>query len=149
MNKPLAVPLEKTTREAKAWQARIHKIAAFGSQQCQNKDTVHSAICTITGSPDQLTVNLACTSKSEDSVSDLMQYANDTLLPQMEKDLGVRFEVRNLQYAVAGRENLLASPEHADPAGLPKSWLDHPLTDEQASGPRMAVEDQPSILSMA
>jgi len=128
MKKSLAVPVETTAPHAAAWTTRMHQTAAFGSQQCRNKNTVHSAICTISGSPEQLIINLACTAKAEEHVSELMQYVNDTLLPQMEKTLGVQFEVRNLQFAVAGKENLLATPEHVAEAELPTHWLDQPFT---------------------
>ncbi|MFK0085389.1 hypothetical protein [Glutamicibacter sp. NPDC090743] len=127
MKKPLAVPVETTTSPAETWTTRTHQIAAFGSQQCRSKNTVHSAICTISGPPEQLVINLACTSKAEEHVSELMQYVNDTLLPQMEKALGVQFEVRNLQFAVTGKENLLTTPEHAAEADLPTHWLEHPF----------------------
>ncbi|HJX78147.1 hypothetical protein [Glutamicibacter sp.] len=127
MKKSLAVPVETTTRRVKAWSARMQDIAVFGAQQCRSRDSVHSAICTITGSAEALVVNLACTAKSEVQVSELMQYVDEALLPQMEKALGVQFEVRNLQFAVAGRGSLLASPEHIDGVELPKHWLDHPF----------------------
>lgn len=127
MKKSLAVPVETTRHHVKAWSARMQDIAVFGVQQCRSRDSVHSAICTITGSPEALVVNLACTSKSEVQVSELMQYVDEALLPQMEKALGVQFEVRNLQFAVAGKGSLLDSPEHADGAQFPKHWLDHPF----------------------
>lgn len=127
MKRPLAVPVETTAPHAAAWTTRMHQTAAFGSQQCQSRNTVHSAICTISGSPEQLVINLACTAKAEEHVSELIQYVNDTLLPQMEKALGVQFEVRNLQFAVAGKESLLARPQHAAEAELPVNWLDHPF----------------------
>ncbi len=128
MKKPLAVPVETTTRQTMVWTARIQEIAASGSQQCQSLDTVHSATCTITGPLDELIVNLACIAKAEDYVSELMQYVNDVLLPQMENALGIQFEVRNLQFAVAGKESFLNAPEHAAEAKLPKNWLEHPFT---------------------
>ncbi|MGV2855167.1 hypothetical protein ACNPON_00175 [Glutamicibacter sp. AGC13] len=127
MKEFLAVPVETKMHDTNAWTTRIHKIAAFASEQCRGRDAVHSAICTITGSPEQLVVNLTCTAKSERDVSSLMQYVNDTLMPQMETALGVRFEVKNLQFAVAGRENLLAGPEHAPEAEIPAHWLDQPF----------------------
>ncbi len=127
MKESLAVPVETSTQQGNAWTTRIQKIAAFASEECRGRDTVHSAICTITGSPEQLVINLACTAKAEEHVSELMQYVNDTHMPQMETALGVRFEVKNLQFAAAGRENLLAAPEHAPEAGLPAHWLDQPF----------------------
>lgn len=128
MKESLAVPVEAATHQAKAWRARMLKIASFGSQQCQSKDSVHSAMCTITGSPDELVVNVACTAKSEEHVSELMQYVNDALLPQMEKSLGIQFEVRNLQFAVAGHESLAAAPSPLDEVTYPINWLDRPFS---------------------
>jgi len=137
----------------------MHETAAFGSQQCQSQDSVHSAICTISGSPEQLVINLACTATAEENVSELMQYVNDSLLPQMEKALGVQFEVRNLQFAVAGKESLLAAPEHVVEAELPSHWLDHPFATPsltpttginlETSHPGTDTEASPADLSMA
>ncbi|WP_413455177.1 hypothetical protein ACLQ8T_15345 [Glutamicibacter sp. FR1] len=159
MKKSLAVPVETSPQQGNAWSTRIQKIATFASEQCQSRDTVHSAICTITGSPEQLVINLACTAKSEDQVSELMQYVNDTLLPQMETALGVRFEVKNLQFAVAGKESLLAAPEHAPEAELPAHWLDQPFAaPKQTPTPGLGLEPassgsqsdaSPADLSMA
>lgn len=159
MKKSLAVPVETSPQQGNAWSTRIQKIATFASEQCQSRDTVHSAICTITGSPEQLVINLACTAKSEDQVSELMQYVNDTLLPQMETALGVRFEVKNLQFAVAGKESLLAAPEHAPEAELPAHWLDQPFAaPKQTPTPGSGLEParsgsqsdaSPADLSMA
>ncbi len=141
MKKSLAVPVETSPQQSNAWSTRIQKIATFASEQCQSLDTVHSAICTITGSPEQLVINLACTAKSEDQVSELMQYVNDTLLPQMETALGVRFEVKNLQFAVAGKESLLTAPEHAPEAELPAHWLDQPFAaPKQTPTPGLGLE---------
>lgn len=159
MKNSLAVPVETTAPHAAAWTTRTHQIAVFGSQQCQTRDTMHSAICTISGSPEQLVINLACTAKAEEHVSELMQYVNDTLLPQMEKALGVQFEARNLQFAVAGKENLLAAPEHVSEAELPTHWLDHPFAvppltptaglNHETSNPRTDAEASTADLSMA
>lgn len=141
MKESLAVPVETSPQQGSAWSTRIQKIATFASEQCQSRDTVHSAICTITGSPEQLVINLACTAKSEDQVSELMQHVNDTLLPQMETALGVRFEVKNLQFAVAGKESLLAAPEHAPEAELPAHWLDQPFAaPKQTPTPGLGLE---------
>lgn len=126
MKESLAVPVDTSATHANAWAKRMHVIAAFGSQECQSRDTVHSAVCTITGTPDELVLNLACTAKGEDHVSELMQYVNDTLLPQMERSLGIQFEVRNLQFAVVGRESL--APEHLEESMYPaQDWLDQPF----------------------
>lgn len=152
MKESLAVPVETATHQAKAWRARMQKIASFGSQQCQRKDSVHSAICNITGSPDELVVNVACTAKSEEHVSELMQYVNDALLPQMEKFLGIQFEVRNLQFAVAGHESLAAAPSPLDEVAHPTNWLDHPFstpTLTPTSGLEIATGESPTDLSMA
>lgn len=141
MKESLAVPVESSPQQGSVWSTRIQKIAAFASEQCQSRDAVHSAICTITGSPEQLVINLACTAKSESQVSGLMQHVNDTLLPQMEKALGVRFEVKNLQFAVAGKEGLLAAPEHAPEAELPAHWLDQPFAaPAQTPTPGLGLE---------
>ncbi len=145
MKESLAVPVETSPQQGYAWNARIHQIAAFASEQCQSRDTVHSAICTITGSPEQLVINLACTAKSENQVSELMQHVNDTLLPQMETALGVQFEVKNLQFAVAGKERILAAPEHGPEAELPAHWLDHPFAaPKQTPTPRSGLEPDSS-----
>lgn len=139
MTERLAVPVD-AAQGSEVWAARIQNVALQGSQRCQMKDTVHSAICTITGTPDELVVNLACTATSESHVNDLMQYVNDTLLPQMEQSLGIQFEVRNLQFAVAGgerppvaAENDVA-PELLD--GLPDltNWLDRPFATPAVHG---------------
>lgn len=128
MKESLAVPVDPSTHPANAWAERMQQIAAFGSHECRSKDTVHSAICTITGTPDQLVLNLACTAKSEDHVSELMQYVNDTLLPQMENSLGIQFEVRNLQFAVAGKENIALPSQPLDVALHPQQdWLEQPF----------------------
>ena len=143
MKESLAVPVETSPRQGSAWSTRIQKIAAFASEQCRSRDTVHSAICTITGSPEQLVINLACTAKSEDQVSELMQYVNDTLLPQMETALGVRFEVKNLQFAVAGKESLLAAPEHAPEAELPAPANQRDIAQSDIGGPGLWLRAEP------
>lgn len=152
MTESLAVPVDTAAHQPEAWTARMHRIASQGSQQCQLKGTVHSAICTITGSPDELVVNLACTAKSEEHVSELMQYVNDTLLPQMEKSLGVQFEVRNLQFAVAGKECLVAVPDHLDEVTNPTSWLDQPFaapSQTYTAGLENGANESRTDLSMA
>lgn len=127
MKEQLAVSADTTSAGNKAWAARIQDIAFFGTQQCELKSTVHSAFCTIQGTPKKLVVNLACTAKSEEHVTALIQYVNDTLLPQMEQSLGIQFEVRNLQFAVAGRENLFPQPERLNDPGHCAGWLDDPF----------------------
>jgi len=127
MKEHLAVSADTTSAGNKAWAARMRDIAFFGTQQCELKSTVHSAFCTIQGTPEKLGVSLACTAKSEEHVTALMQYVNDTLLPQMEQALGIQFEVRNLQFAVAGRENLLSQPEPLQVSGNSSGWLDDPF----------------------
>ena len=152
MTESLAVPVDTAAHHSEAWTARMHKIASAGSQQCRRKDTVHSAICTITGSPNELVVNLACTAKSEEHVSELMQYVNDTLLPQMEKSLGVQFEVRNLQFAVAGKEYLVAVPDQLDEVTNRTNWLDQPFAAPSRTyiaGLKSGANGSPTDLSMA
>ncbi len=141
MKNSIAVPVNPPTHHVKAWSARLQEIASFGWMQCQSRDTVHSAGCTITGSPEELVVNLACTAKSEKHVSELMQYVNDTLLPQMEKALGIQFEIRNLQFTVVGKEKFLSA-----------NWLDHPFAAPlltPAAGLRMEAVEPRSDLTMA
>lgn len=127
MKEHLAVSADTTSTGNKAWAARMRDTAFFATQQCEFKSTVHSAFCTIQGTPEKLGVNLTCTAKSEEHVTALMQYVNDTLLPQMEQALGIQFEVRNLQFAVAGRENLLPQLERLQDSGNADGWLDDPF----------------------
>lgn len=127
MKEQLAVSADKKNAGNNAWAARMRNIAFFGTQQCELQSTVLSAFCTIQGTPEKLVVNLACTAKSEEHVTALMQYVNDILLPQMEQSLGIQFEVRNLQFAVAGRENLLPQPERLADSGHCAGWLDDPF----------------------
>lgn len=127
MKEQLAVSADKKNAGNNAWAARMRDIAFFGTQQCELQSTVHSAFCTIQGTPEKLVVNLACTAKSEEHVTAQMQYVNDHLLPQMEQSLGIQFEVRNLQFAVAGRENLLPQPERLHDSGHCAGWLDDPF----------------------
>ena len=121
---PVASPPES---QSEVWNSKMSKIAAWGSEQCRSNSASHSAICTITGTPEQLVVNLACTAKSESSLAELVDFSTNQVVPEMEAHLGVQFEVRNLQFAVAGHENLVSEPEHAEEASIPTAWLDHPF----------------------
>lgn len=152
MKEHLAVPTDHRTTVKKAWTDRMQKIASFGTEQCRLRSTVHSAICTIQGTPEKLIVNLACTAKSEEHVTEHMNFVNDTLLPQMEQLLGIQFEVRNLQFAVAGRENLLAQPEHLHDGQRATDWLENPFiapTLTPAQGLRLETRGAHADLSMA
>lgn len=123
-----AVPVASPEKPSnKAWALKMSTIAAWGAGQCQANQSCHSAICTITGEPKQLVVNLSCTAKSEGSLAELVNLASDQVIPEMERRLGVQFEVRNLQFAVAGHEDLLSEPEHVEEAAISTAWLDHPL----------------------
>lgn len=152
MKEHLAVPADTSTTGHEAWITRMQNIASFGTQECRSRSTVHSAICTIQGTPDKLIANLACTATSEEDVTELMQYVNDTLLPQMEQLLGIQFEVRNLQFAVAGRENLLTQPEDLDKGDASTDWLDDPFatpTLTPTQGWRPETGGKSADLSMA
>lgn len=107
--------------------------AHLGSQACLAKSTVHSALCTINGDPQKL-VNLSCTATAQRHVADLMQYVNDTLLPQLEQELGIQFEFRNLHFAVAGLATSVPAAEHALGVLGPDDWLENPFA-EPASQP--------------
>lgn len=127
---PVAAPPKPSTE---SWVSRMSQTAAWGSEQCRSHLASHSAICTITGTPEQLVINLACTAKSENALAELVEFSTDRVIPEMEHRLGVQFEVRNLQFAVAGHENLVSEPEHADEANIPSAWLDHPFQAPEIS----------------
>lgn len=129
-----AVPVAPSqSQSAKSWASRMLKTAVWGADQCRSHPVSHTAICTITGTPEQLVINLACTAKSENALADLMDFSTDQVIPEMERRLGVQFEVRNLQFAVAGHENLVAEPEHAEEAKIPSTWLEHPFHAPETS----------------
>ncbi|MFJ2350669.1 hypothetical protein [Glutamicibacter sp. NPDC087673] len=129
MSDSLAVPAEASRVHSSAWDARISQVAALATRLCQEKDAVRSAYCSISGSPNELIVNLACTATGEEHVPMIMLYVNDTLLPQMESSLGIQFEVRNLQFAVAGREIHAPATVGLKGCSPTMDWLDQPLTE--------------------
>ncbi|WP_313812068.1 hypothetical protein [Glutamicibacter sp.] len=121
-----------------AWASKISQVAFWGSEQCRAKGWTRSASCTINGAPEELVVNLVCTAKSERLLTELVEYATEEVVPQMEHMLGVQFEVRNLQFAVAGHETLISNPAHLEDLALPAGWLDRPLETPDATNFDMA-----------
>lgn len=144
MKDPLAVPADARPVHHPAWDNRIRQVADLATRQCRQKDAIHSAACSISGSPGELIVNLACTATAEAQVPMMMLYVNDTLLPQMEKSLGVQFETRNLQFSVAGKETPAALPGQPDGSPGAMNWLKQPSADPAAAadaGPQGAGTD--------
>ena len=133
MKDSLAVPADASPVHHEAWDTRIQQVAALATRLCREKEAVHSAVCSIYGSPDRLIVNLACTARAEEHVPMIMLYVNDTLIPHMEKSLGIQFEVRNLQFGVGGREIQAPVAAGLEDSAPTTDWLDRPFAEPAAA----------------
>lgn len=133
MKDSLAVPADEIPVHHAAWDTRIQQVAALATSLCREKDAVHSAVCSISGPPDKLIVNFACAARAEAHVPMLMLYVNDTLLPSMEKSLGIQFEVRNLQFTVTGRKIQAPASAGLEDSVQTTDWLDLPFAEPAAA----------------